>query len=430
MVDPLRLGIAGLGTVGCGTLRILQEQGELIAQRSGRQLVVTAVSASDRSKNRPVDTSAYRWEDDALALANAEDIDVVVELIGGEDGLAKQLIETALESGKSVVTANKALLAHHGAALAARAEQSGAVLAYEAGVAGGIPIVKALRDGLVGNRIERVYGILNGTCNYILSSMRETARDFDQVLTEAQALGFAEADPSFDVDGIDAAHKLALLASIAFGTKPAFDASHIEGIRQVSALDITFAEELGYRIKLLGVVRMTSAGLEQRVHPTMVGAGRPIAQVEGVYNAVVAEGDSVGTTLFVGRGAGAEPTGSAVVADLCDLARGWRVPAFGTPAPSLIAPVTQPMTDHFGAYYLRLMVDDQTGVLAEIAACLRDEDVSVETMIQRQRASDQPVPIVLTTHESKEARLTAALDRIAALASVREPPMMIRIETL
>jgi homoserine dehydrogenase len=351
--------------------------------------------------------------------------------MGGEDGPALRLTRGALEAGKHVVTANKALLAHRGGELARLAEANGVVLAYEAAVAGGIPIVKALRDGLAGNRIESVVGILNGTCNYILTTMREHGRAFADVLAEAQALGYAEAEPSLDVDGHDAAHKLALLASIAFGTEPAFDAVHIEGVRAIAPIDIAFAEELGFRIKLLGIARRTPDGVEQRVHPCMIPRSAPLAEIEGVFNAVQVQGDAVGTTLHVGPGAGAEPTGSAVVADLCDLARGFKAPAFGVPAVQLAAGAAAPMSAHAGAYYLRLMVDDRPGVLADVAACLRDAGVSVESMIQRHRATaDQPVPIVMTTHGTTEAAFTGALARIGALACVREPPRMLRIETV
>ncbi|MEO1092389.1 MAG: homoserine dehydrogenase [Pseudomonadota bacterium] len=425
---PLRIGLAGLGTVGCGALAILQGQAELLAERAGRRLEVVAVSARDRAKARPVPVDGYRWVEDPLALAEAADVDVVVEAIGGEEGAAHRLCQAALDSGKAVVTANKALLAHHGAALARLAETRRVDLAFEPAVAGGIPVVKALREGFVGNRVRRIQGILNGTSNYILSVMRETGRPFAEVLADAQALGYAEADPSFDVDGIDAAHKLALLAAIAFGIEPAFDQIHVEGIRHVTATDTAFAEELGYRIKLLGVAEMTAGGLQQRMHPCMVPAAAPIAQVEGVFNAIVIEGDAVGSAMLVGRGAGDGPTGSAVVADLCDLARG-RIPApFGVPASSLTVASSAPMSDHVGAYYIRMIVDDRPGVLADVASCLRDEGVSVETMIQRHRATDQPVPIVLTTHETDEAALRRALAGIGALEAVREPPRSLRIE--
>jgi homoserine dehydrogenase len=303
-------------------------------------------------------------------------------------------------------------------------------LGYEAAVAGGIPIIKTLREGLAANRIERIYGILNGTCNYILTTMRQTGREFADVLADAQRLGYAEADPSFDVDGIDAAHKLAILAGLAFGCEVDIGHVHVEGIRNVSAVDIAFAEELGFRIKLLGIARLTEHGIEQRVHACMVPLGTPIAHVEGVFNAVVTEGDFVGQNLCQGRGAGAGPTASAVVADLVDIARGRSQPTFGLPASELKKLAASPMARHRGAYYIRLMVVDKPGVVADVTAALRDEDVSLESMLQRARSPGEPVPVVLTTHDSEEAAMRRALDRIAALGSVVEPPHVIRIESL
>jgi len=430
MDGALRIGIAGLGTVGAGTLRLLQEHGDLLAQRCGRALQIAAVSARERQRDRGVDVSKLRWCDDALALASDPEIGVVVELIGGSDGVAKRLIETAIANRKHVVTANKALLAHHGTALARAAEANGVTLAYEAAVAGGIPIIKALREGLAGNRVERIYGILNGTCNYILTTMRRTGREFADVLAEAQKLGYAEADPSFDVDGVDAAHKLAILTSVAFGCEVNFAGVHVEGIRNVSAMDIAYAEELGFRIKLLGSARPTEHGIEQRVHACMVPIGTPIAHVEGVFNAVVTEGDFVGQNVAEGRGAGAGPTASAVVADLIDIARGRTLPTFSVPAAQLKRLPPSPMERHRGAYYVRLMVVDRPGVIADVTAALRDEQVSLESMLQRGRAPDEAVPVVLTTHETEEASMRRALARIAALNTVVEPPHMIRIETL
>ncbi|MDX6749307.1 homoserine dehydrogenase [Geminicoccaceae bacterium 1502E] len=429
-MGKLRIGIAGLGTVGCGTLALIERNRALIEQRTGQTLEVVAVCARDRARTRPVDLAGMRWLDDPRALAADPEVDVVCELIGGSDGPALETVREALRLGKPVVTANKAMLAHHGAELARLAEQAGVQLAWEAAVAGGIPIIKSLREGLAANRILRVNGILNGTSNYILTSMRETGRDFETVLAEAQALGYAEADPSFDVDGIDAAHKLALLASLAFGGRPRFDAIHIEGIRHVAAIDIAFAEELGYRIKLLGTARMTPEGLEQRLHPCMVAKDAPIAQVNGVFNGVVVEGEDVDAVLHEGRGAGAGPTASAVVADLVDIARGTRVPTLGVPAERLADHPIAPMAAHEGSYYIRLMVVDRSGVMADISAVLRDHDVSIEALIQRSRNPGQAVPIVLTSHETTEARMTAALARITELEVVLEQPRMIRIERL
>jgi len=427
---PLKIAVAGLGTVGAGLVRLLQQQAELLESRCSRRLEVTAVSARDRDRNRGVDLSTAEWFDSPEAMARDADVDVVVELIGGENGVAKDVCEVAIANGRAVVTANKALLAHHGTALARAAEEAGVALCYEAAVAGGIPIVKALREGLAGNRVERIYGILNGTCNYILTEMRVSGREFSEVLDDAQSLGYAETDPSFDVDGIDAAHKLAILTSLAMGCEVDFDSVHIEGIRHVSAQDIAFADELGYRIKLLGIARRTADGTEQRVHPCMVRLETPIAHVEGVYNAVVADGDFVGTCVFEGRGAGAGPTASAVAADLVDIARGVQVPAFVLPAAKLAPSHTSPMDRHQGAYYVRLMVVDRPGVIADVSAVLRDEQVSMESMLQRARAPGEPVPVVITTHQTREASMARALVRIGDLDSIVESPRMIRIETL
>lgn len=430
MNDPLKIALAGLGTVGSGVGQLLEQHCDLLSRRCGRVLRVTAAAARDKSRDRGFSMSDVQWFDDAAAMAAQADADVVVELIGGEDGVAKATCEAAIGAGRQVVTANKALIARHGTLLARAAEAAGVGIYYEAAVAGGIPIVKSLREGLAGNRLERVYGILNGTCNYILTTMRETGREFADVLAEAQELGYAEADPSFDVDGVDAAHKLAILTSLAFGCEVDFDGVHIEGIRHVSAQDISFAEELGYRIKLLGIARRTERGIEQRVHPCMIKMSAPLSHVEGVYNAAVAEGDFVGRTVFEGRGAGAGPTASAVVSDLVDIARGRITPTFGVPAVDLAPANTAPMDRHEGAYYIRLMVVDRPGVIADVTAVLRDEQVSMEAMIQRARDPGEPVPVVITTHETAESGMTRALDSISKLDTVVEPPRMIRIEPL
>src|SRR5271157_2233946 len=428
MTHPISIAVAGLGTVGGGVLKLLRDNADIIAARAGRPIAVTAVSARDRTRDRGVSLSCLRWYEDPVALAADPAVDVVVELIGGSDGPARALVQAALAAGKPVVTANKAMLAVHGAALAAAAEDRGVPLAFEAAVAGGIPVIKALREGLAANRILRIAGILNGTCNYILTQMRERGREFAEVLADAQKLGYAEADPSFDIDGVDAAHKLAILAALAFGRPVAFDAVYVEGIRNVSRLDIDYSEELGYRIKLLGIARLTEDGLEQRVHPCMVSRATPIAAVEGVYNAVVAEGDFVGRVVMEGRGAGAFPTASAVAADLVDIAAGRRIPPFGIPTANLRVLPGVPIERHQGAYYIRLMVVDQPGVIADVAAALRDEQVSMESMIQRGRAPGEAVPVVLTTHVTVEAAMRRALEKIEALDTVLEPPHMIRIE--
>jgi len=430
MSESLRVAIAGLGTVGAGTVEVLTRHADLIARRSGCKVDIAAVSARSRTKDRGVELDSYAWFDDPVEMARAADADVIVELIGGEDGPAKALCEAAVAAGRHVVTANKALLAMHGNELAAAAEKAGVSLNYEGAIAGGIPIVKALREGLAGNGISHVYGILNGTCNYILTEMREKRLSFDTVLAEAQKLGYAEAEPSMDVDGIDAAHKLALLASLAFGTRVNFDDVHIEGIRHISLQDIDYAEEFGYRIKLLGSARMTEHGLEQRVYPRMVDRNAPIAHVEGSYNAVVATGDFVDNTIYEGRGAGAGPTASAVVADIIDIARGYSTPTFGVPAKDLVDAPSCPIERHRGAYYVRLMVDDQPGVIADISAAFRDEAVSIESMLQRARSKTEAVPVVLNTHDCEEAAMVRTLKRIEALDSVVEAPTMIRIESL
>jgi len=429
---PLKVGIAGLGVVGAGVVRLLDKQAAMLAARAGRPIKVVAVSARDKRKKRDMPKGSWRWYTDALDLVSDPEVEVVVELIGGSEGKARALVEAALKAGKGVVTANKALLAMHGSKLAAMAETKDAPLAFEAAVAGGIPILKALREGLVGNRIEKITGILNGTCNYILTEMRQTGRDFGVVLKEAQQLGYAEADPSFDVDGIDAAHKLAVLTSLAFNTQVDFKAVHVEGIRHVSAVDIAFAKEFGYRIKLLAIARRTPRGIEQRVHPCMVPADTPIAHVDGVFNAVAAEGDYVGRMMFEGRGAGSNPTASAVVADLADLAAGRRLHSFGVPAVKLQPLKAAPMAEHVARFYIRLIVRDQPGVLADVSAVLRDEKISIESLVQRGRseAENQPVAVMLISHEAREADMTRAMKKIAKLRSVLQAPALIRIEPL
>jgi homoserine dehydrogenase len=428
MTHPLSVALAGLGVVGGGVLKLLRDNADIVTARAGRPIAVTAVSARDRTKDRGVALSGLRWYDDPVALAADPAVDVVVELIGGADGPARALAEAAIAAGKPVVTANKAMLAVHGAALAAAAEASKVPLAFEAAVAGGIPVIKALREGMAANHISRIAGILNGTCNYILTQMRERGREFAEVLADAQKLGYAEADPSFDIDGVDAAHKLAILAALAFGRPVAFDAVHVEGIRRISALDIAFAGELGYRIKLLGIARRNDGGIEARVHPCMVPASAPISRVDGVFNAVVAEGDFVGRVMLEGRGAGAGPTASAVVADLIDLARNRFTPVWGADAAELSNAPSVPMSSHVGPYYLRLMVVDRPGVIADVTAVLRDLRVSLESMLQHGRAPGEAVPVVLVTHETLESSMREALKRIEALDAVLETPAMIRIE--
>ncbi|MSO73357.1 MAG: homoserine dehydrogenase [Rhodospirillaceae bacterium] len=432
MTQPLRIAIAGLGTVGAGTLKLLQANGAAIAARCGRSLKVCAVAARERSKDRGVDLGGVAWFDDPVAMAARADVDVVVELIGGAEGVARKTVEAALARKVHVVTANKALLAHHGVDLAKVAEAAGLTLGYEAAVAGGIPIIKALREGLAGNTIRRITGILNGTCNYILSTMRATGRDFADVLKEAQDLGYAEVDPAFDIDGTDAAHKLAILTSVAFGTQVDIKSVHIEGIRHISSLDIQYAEEFGFRIKLLGLAERDekSGGIVQRVYPCLIKPDAPLAGAEGVVNAIVAEGDFVGKSVYEGRGAGAGPTASAVVADLMDIAAGRRVPTFGIPATELKALATVPVDQHVGEYYVRLRVVDRPGVFADIAGAFRDEGVSMESVLQRGRSEKSNVNVVIITHETQESNLLRALKRLQANAALLEPPHMMRIEDL
>jgi homoserine dehydrogenase len=426
--QPLRIGIAGLGTVGGGTLKILSGHADMLAARCGRPVVVAAVSSRSRGKDRGVDMSAMRWVDDPLALAADPDIDVVVELIGGAEGVARTLVEHALQAGKSVVTANKALIAHHGVALAQMAEQSGAVLAFEAAVAGGIPIIKALRDGLAANQFRRVAGILNGTCNYILTAMAENKRSFDEVLAEAQALGYAEAEPSFDVDGIDTAHKLAILTSLAYGCAPDIAQMSIEGIRRISLRDIEFAAELGYTIKLLGITAQTPQGILQRVHPCMVAMDSQLASVHGVYNAVLVEGDAVGTVLFEGRGAGAGPTASSVVADIMDIARGAAYKPFTLPVAALAQAPFAKMENLYCSYYLRLVVADIPGVLAEVTGIFKDEAISLRSFLQHPHRPGETAQLVLTTYDTQESAMLRAMATLEKFASVKEKPYMIRIE--
>lgn len=427
-MTALRIGIAGLGTVGGSVARIVVEQGRSLASRSGRELQLTAVSARDKKKDRGIPLSNVEWFDDPVKLAQSAPIDVFVELIGGEGGAAKAAVEAALARGLPVVTANKALLAHHGVALAKTAEGKKLPLNFEAAVAGGIPIIKSLREGLGANRIERVYGILNGTCNYILTTMEASGRSFGDVLAEAQKLGYAEADPTFDIGGMDTAHKLCLLAAAAFGNAPSLPGIHVEGIERITPLDIHFAHEFGFRIKLLGIATRTANGVEQRVHPAMVPLGTPLADVDGVFNAVVAEGDLVGKSVYEGRGAGAGPTASAVMADILDIARGVRLPTFGAPAETLSPPKAVPMGDHVGTCYLRFVVIDRPGVIAVLSRCLADQAISIESMLQRSRSPGEQVPVVMITHEAREGAMTKALNAIVGTGVVAEQPCMIRIE--
>lgn len=429
--STIRIALAGLGTVGMGVLTLLRDNGEVICQRTGKNLEVVAVSARSRTKDRGMDLSDLAWEEDPIALARRDDVDVVLEMVGGETGTALELVETALRNGKSVVTANKALLAHDGMRLSRLAEENGVQLLFEAAVAGGIPAVKGLREGLAGNQIKMVYGILNGTCNYILSSMRETGRGFDAVLAEAQELGYAEAEPSLDVDGYDAAHKLTLLASMAFGTQLDFDKLQVEGIRRISAPDIQIADELGYRIKLLGLARRLPDGsIEQFVRPVLVPKESEIGKVEGVFNAVVANGNYVDEVMMVGRGAGAGPTASAVVSDLVDLARGTSVPTLGVPCDALTPAKLSNDEDLYRAVYMHLTILDQPGALAKVAEIFGREEISIASLIQREGREGLPVSLIIITHEARFANIRAARKELDALPIVVEPMHMMIIQEL
>jgi homoserine dehydrogenase len=428
MSQTLRIGIAGLGTVGAGTLALLRENAETITARAGVKLEVTAVSMRNPKKKRSVNLDGIRIMKDARALADDPSVDIVVEVIGGHNGIAKDLIERAIANGKHVVTANKALIAHHGLALAQAAEAKGVVLAFEAAVAGGIPIIAALRSGLAANTITRVAGILNGTCNYILTTMARDKRDFSDVLADAQKLGYAEADPSFDVDGIDAAHKTSILASLAFGTQPNFDDVHIEGIRRITLRDIEYAASFGYTIKLLGIATLESGKLLQRVHPCLIENGSPLAAVDGSFNAVQVEGDAVGRVVFEGRGAGAGPTASAVVADLIAIARGDRYAPFNVKAKHLKKARPVSLDAHKGCYYLRLSLKDEPGVLAEFTRAFAAQHISVHSITQRAVIADHSAQVIVITHETNEAAVKRTATAIAKLPVSVEPPVVLRIE--
>lgn len=433
MARPLRIGLAGLGTVGVGTFELLEKNAELIRERTGYRLEVCAVSARTRGKDRGIGLEGIPWYDNCIEICTDPDIDIVVELIGGEDynGPAFQLVQRALQSKKHVVTANKALIAHHGAELAVLAEENGVALAYEAAVAGGIPAVKLVREGLAANSFRRVYGILNGTCNYILSTMRDTGRDFADILAEAQALGYAEAEPSLDVDGWDAAHKLAILSSLAFGTKIEFEALSVSGIANVTPQDMAIAAELGYRIKLLGIAeRQSNGSIDQAVRCVLVPKTSPIASVEGVYNAVVAEGDFVGTVMVEGAGAGAHATASAVVADLVDLARGNIVSTLGVKA-DLLQPLQQANRQELKrAVYMHLNVVNRPGVLSKVTHIMGEHDISIASCTQRDAQTGVPVSLIMTTHPACLGRVRDAMEVLDMLDVCTKPCVMMQIEDI
>ncbi|HWJ87505.1 MAG TPA: homoserine dehydrogenase [Pelagibacterium sp.] len=433
---PLRVGIAGLGTVGAALVRILTQDGDAIARKLGRRIVVSAISARSRSRDRGVDISQFRWFDDPVALARSEDIDLYVELIGGEDGPALASVTAALENGCPVVTANKALLARHGVTLAKAAEATSAQLGFEAAVAGGIPVIKTLREGLGSASITRVFGILNGTCNYILTRMGEEDIGFDACLKDAQALGYAEVDPTFDVEGFDTAHKLAILTSLCFETEIAADQVFVEGITRITQADIKVAADLGYKIKLLGMARKVENGIEQRVHPTLVKKSSAIAGVDGVLNAVSLETNHVQELLLAGPGAGGEATAASVLSDIFDIARGTQVPPLGVPSSHLVPCTRAPMRAHEGGYYIRLNARDVPGALAAIATRMGESNISLESVIQRPdlRANESGPEaensrtVVLITHETIESAVREALGRIAKDGFIVGEPQLIRIE--
>ncbi|MEO1701902.1 MAG: homoserine dehydrogenase [Pseudomonadota bacterium] len=433
MDNRLRVGIAGLGTVGASVVRILGEKNARLTAQCGRSIAMTGATARDRTKDRGIDLSSVHWADDATSLATSDDIDVFVELIGGDEGPAREAVEAALKAGKHVVTANKALLAKHGVALAQMAEANGVILNFEAAVAGGIPIIKTMRESLSGNAVERVYGIMNGTANYILTRMESDKISFADCLADAQRLGYAEADPTFDIEGNDTAHKLAILASIAFGTQIAADEIYMEGISNISLDDIEAARELGYRIKLLGVAQKTDTGIEQRVHPTMVPLSSVIAQVESVTNAVAVEADVVGSLLMAGPGAGGDATASAVIGDIADIAKSkpghQQAPALGTPAADLKPYVRARMRAHSGGYFIRMIVHDKPGVFADIATRMAQNEVSLESIVQRGAGNgDGQKTIILITHETTESAIREVMRAMNTDGHLVSPPQVIRIE--
>ena len=428
MARTINIAIAGLGTVGAETYRLITEESDFLKARSSANFNVVAVSAKSKDKKRDVDLTGVEWIADCRDIADIDNIDVVIELVGGSEGVAKELVEKAITNGKSVITANKALVATHGNNIRELVAKHDVMFGYEAAVAGGIPIIKTIREGLASNRLSKIYGILNGTCNYILSVMRETGQEFEDILADAQRLGYAEADPSFDVDGVDAAHKLAILSAIAFQTPINFSGVYVEGIRLISPIDIDFATELGYRIKLLGIGELLGNGLQQRVRPCLVPVNIPIAQVEDVFNAVAAEAEGLGTSLSYGRGAGAGPTSSAVLSDLLDFANNRRTSFLGTADSELVVRPIQELQNLSGSYYLRLQVYDRPGVLADLTVVFRDKGVSVEALLQRGRNPDGTVPVVLTTHETSEEAIQKSVAEFEKLENVVEKPCILPIE--
>ena len=426
MTHPLRLGLAGLGTVGAGVVKIVQSHADLLMARAGRGIEITAVSAKDRSKDRGIDLGAYHWEDDPVKLAQRDDIDVFVELIGGDDGPAKASVEAAIAAKKHVVTANKAMLAHYGQPLAEAAEAADVALSFEAAVAGGIPVIKALSESLAANRIKRVMRVMNGTCNYILTRMETDHVPYETVFADARKLGYLEADPTLDVGGIDAGHKLALLSAIAFGARVNFAGVELEGIERISITDIEQAADMGFRIKLLGVAQLTGRGLEQRMQPCLVPANSPLGQLENAMNMVVIEGDSCGQIVLRGAGAGAGPTASAVMGDVIGIARGFRLPTFGQPA-STLEDIQPAQASAPAAFYLRLSLKDAPGALHKITGALGDAGVSINRMRQYAH-KDTAAPVIIVTHKTTRAELDFAIEGMAGTGVILDEPVAIRIE--
>jgi len=435
-MKPINVGLLGIGTVGGGTFTVLQRNAEEIARRAGRPIRIVVVADKNVELAKQVTGGSCRITDDAFSVVSDPEVDIVIELIGGY-GVAKELVLKAIANGKHVVTANKALLATHGNEIFKAAQDKGVMVAFEAAVAGGIPIIKALREGLSANRIQWIAGIINGTTNFILSEMRDKGLSFDTVLKEAQRLGYAEADPTFDIEGVDAAHKITILSALAFGIPMQFDKAYIEGISKLDATDIRYAEQLGYRIKLLGIAKRTDEGVELRVHPTLIPSKRLIANVEGAMNAVLVQGDAVGSTLYYGKGAGAEPTASAVIADLVDVTRMHtadpenRVPHLAFQPDQLSDLPILPMDEVITSYYLRLRVQDKPGVLADITRILADEQISIDAVIQKEPAEgEEQTDLIMLTHQTREKRINAAIAKMEALPVVAGKVTRLRLEEL
>ena len=428
MTKPLRLGIAGLGTVGVGVIKIIQEKLSTLEARTGKKIIISAVTARSKTKQRGIDLTPYQWEKDPVSLAKRDDVDIFIELIGGHEGVAKEAVEVAIRQGKDVVTANKALLAHHGHQLALKAEENGSILRFEAAVAGGIPVIKSLTEGLAGNSINRIMGVMNGTCNYILTRMESSGLSYEKVFSEAFKLGYLEADPNLDIGGIDAAHKLSILSSIAFGTEVNFNGVELDGIDKITINDIHQAADMGFRIKLLGVSQMTSSGLEQRMSPCLVPAASPLGQLEGGTNMIVIDGDQVGQIVLRGAGAGEGPTASAVISDVADIARGIRLATFGQPAKTLTK-VLSSKSQTPAPYYLRMLLHDEPGALAKITKILSEFNVSIDRMRQYGH-SDENAPVLIVTHEIKHEDLMQAIQEMPDTKVLKAQPVAIRIETV